>query len=217
MTLAAIQTILDDFPGWTSEFDLLFADEISRQQSGRTRVKDVGSGPLWRLRAQSYLLKPSEHRYWKARLHSLENGKGSFYGYDLAGCYPILYPNGTWPTGGSFSGASAQISSLNVDNKRIALKTLPAGYEISVGDYLAFDYGSSRALHQAMEEATADGSGVTAQFEVRPHIRTGAAVDALVTVKRAAAVMMLLPGTLAMPADPNTAFGTISFEAIQVL
>jgi hypothetical protein len=68
-----------------------------------------------------------------------------------------------------------------------------------------------------MEPATADGTGLTPQFEVRPHIRVGAAVDAAVLVKRAAAIMMIQPGSLTMPADPQSAFGTVSFDAIQVL
>jgi hypothetical protein len=214
MALAEIQDILAGWPGWTPQFDLQYRDELSGQASGIIRVKDIGP-ERWVMAAVTRSLSAAEHRHWKARLHSLENGKGRFYGYDLAGCYPVLYPRGTWPTGSSFSGQTATVASLDAGDARvIGIANLPAGFQLKVGDYIGIP--TRRALHQVMEDALADGSGATPQFEVRPHIRPGVAVDDVVCVKRASCVMMLAPGSVSAPADAVTGRGTVAFQALQV-
>ena len=44
------------------------------------------------------------------------------------------------------------------------LSALPAGFVLSVGDYISITVGSARDLHQVMEAATANGSGTTAEI-----------------------------------------------------
>lgn len=214
MTLAAIQDLLTGFPGWTTNFDLDYQDEYSGQASGVVLVKDLGPA-LWKMTVQSVTLTAAQLRYWKARLASLENGIGRFYGYDRSGCYPIAYPNGSWPTGLSFNGLTAVIDTINADTKRIRVGSLPPLFVLSVGDYLSVP--SRGALHQVVEAATADFSGLTPLFEVRPPIRTGTIVADAVSVKQPSAVMMIMPGTVSASADVQTGFGTISFQAMQVL
>jgi hypothetical protein len=215
MPLADIQDILADFPGWTTQFELQFRDEMSGQAGGTVVVKDLGP-PLWILAAQSRQMRPTELRFWKARLASLDNGIGRFYGFDLAGKWPLAYPGGTWPTGESFDGVSAKVSDLDdTDARLVKLKDLPAGYQGSTGDYLSLP--GSNALHQAMEDFTADGSGVTGFFEVRPPIRPDVEEDDIVSVKAAACVMMLVPGSVQSIADPASGFGSISFRGLQVI
>jgi len=215
MTITYPLDLLADWPGW-STLDPSYADETSGQAGGQIRLKSLRA-PLWTLRASTRDLLPNELRQWKARLAALENGKKTFWGYDLTAFFPIAYPNGSWPTGSTFTGETAAISAVT-SMIALRLKSLPAGFKISVGDHIAFAYGSgpSYALHQAMEAVVADSSGVTPAFEVRPPIRQGAAINNVVKVKRPACLMMIVPGSVSTPANLN-ARGPISFEAVQVI
>ena len=217
MSISYPQDILASFPGWSVEFDLAWRQEQSRQANGRTIVKDFGS-PLWRAGYQSRSLSINELDYWRARLVSLENGLQTFKGIPLSRCYPILYPNGTWPTGGSFDGVSATIASIGSGNKSLTVDLLPAAYQFSVGDYISIAYSSAPTkygLHQVMEAATADGSGISGEFEVRPHLWPGMAVNDLVTVKRPFCIMAIVPGSISSASDAQTGRGSVSFQAIE--
>lgn len=155
--------ILSNFPGWTIGFDLHWRQEQSVQASGRILIKDMGA-PLWTLRATSKTLSPNSLDNWRARLTALENGLVTFWGYPMSRLYPILYPNGSWPSGLAFSGTTAVLSSIAANRKTIGLSSLPAGYTLSAGDYISIVMASSparRDLHQVMEAATA-GGGVPA-------------------------------------------------------
>lgn len=91
--------LLANWPGWSTEFELAYRQEHSRQANGRTIVKDMGS-PLWRASYQSRSMRPNELDEWRARLASLENGLQTFKGYSLSRCRPILHPGSTvLPTG----------------------------------------------------------------------------------------------------------------------
>lgn len=190
-------------------FDLVSLQELSRQANGVTRGKDLGSA-LWFL---EYVVSPLEFDdavTFEALLHSLDGVIEAFGAYDLRRPYPKAHADGAFNDTGT-------IKTLNVNNKALSLQGLDAGFVLSIGDYLAFDYGdpSSRALHQVMEAVTADGSGDTAEFEVRPHIRDGAEVDAAVTLKKPSGYFTLQPG----PLGPRTQGLTtaISFKAVQTL
>ena len=52
---------------------------------------------------------------------------------------------------------------------------------------LHFDYGPSptrRALHRIVEDATANGAGITGFFEVRPFLKAGTTTGLAVTLVR---------------------------------
>jgi len=200
--------LLPGFPGWTTGFSLHWRQEQSTQASGRVLVKDMGS-PLWTLRATTKSLSPNDLDTWRAKLTALENGLKTFWGYPMSRCYPILYPNGSWPTGGAFSG-TAVLSSINANRKAIALQSLPVGFVLSVGDYLSIDGD----LHQVMEPATANGSGVTGEFEIRPHLWPAAAVADPVSVKQPACLMAIVPGSLSSDAQV-AGWGSVSFSAME--
>ena len=87
------------------------------------------------------------------------------------------------------------------------------------GDLLHFDYASNptrRALHRMVENATANASGVTGSFGIRPFVRAGTTTGLAVTLIKPAAKMIVEPGSF----DPGTAgraFVTgMSFRAIEV-
>lgn len=207
--------LLADFPGTTTRFNLDRVEELDATRSGAVISKDLGPA-LWALSAQTRELPPTVFRAWKARLNSLEGGARVFKGYDLTACYPAAYPRGSWPTGPAFDG----YASLNAvsDARTIRLAGLPADFVVSVGDYLAFDYGASgaRALHQAVESVAAAGSGITPEFEIQPPLRTGWELDAVVALVRPHTLMTLVPGSVSDSTGLNGR-GSISFSARQTI
>ncbi|PRD42182.1 hypothetical protein C5748_17100 [Phyllobacterium phragmitis] len=218
MALSDIVDILDGFPGWTTDFRLMRRDQTARSQGGSTIVKRRNT-PLWTLTAQTISLRPNDLDRWRARMEALEDASRLFWGYSMSRCYPILYPNGSWPTGPAFNGLTATINTLNANNKAMTLAGVPEGYKPSEGDMLSFQYGPdpSYALHRIEETVTASAGGVTPEFEVRPHIRPGAVVGTAVRLVRPRCLMMIVPGSVSAPADLNTGRGTVSFQGLQVL
>ena len=206
--------ILADWPGWVTDFDPQFRQEQSRVAGGRTYIKDLGS-PLWRMSARSKVLRPNLLDHWRARLQAMQNGVVTFVGYSLSRKYPIRYPRGTWPTGESFDGVSAVLHTVETDRKTIRVGSLPAGFVLSIGDLIQI---GDADLHRVMEQATADGSGLTGLFEVHPHIWPDVDEDGSpavsVSVYRPACVMAVVPGSISTSADLN-GWGSVSFQAIE--
>lgn len=201
---------LVDYSADTAPPQLVSRQEMSRQGSGRTIGKDFGSA-LWLM---SYATKPlpnDDALAFEAALDSLDGVIQTFEAADLRRIMPRLYPDGTGANNGT-------LLSVNANNKALALSGLAAGQVVSVGDYLSFNYGTARALHRAVETVTANGSGVTAQFEVRPHIRTGWTLSPAITVtlKTPRGIFSLVPGSVS--ARPSGALHTIvSFQAVQAI
>jgi hypothetical protein len=149
---------------------------------------------------------------------------------DLQALFEAIAPGGTFylsnptqpgprddPLGVTLASATPTIDALagNV----MAINGLPPGYTLRRGDMLHFDYGSDptrRALHRVAEDVTADGSGLTASFEVRPFIRTGSTVGAAVTLLKPAAKMMFLPGSVDAGAAGLVVTSGKAFTAIEV-
>lgn len=192
------------------EWKLQDSRELSGMGSGQVLQADLGPS-LWTADITLRPWRTNAVREIEALINAVIRSKGSFYLYDPRKCVPASDPNAT-----ILGSSTVQINSLP-DNKSLSLKGLPANYVITAGDYLSFNYGSSptrRALHEAAETITANGSGVTAAFEVSPFIRTGAATDAAVTLQKAAGMFILVPGSLKVQMA-NAAFTVLSFSAVQ--
>lgn len=188
--------LLASFPGWSTEFDLLWRQEQSRQANGRTIVKDMGS-PLWRATYQSRQMRANELDKWRARLAAMENGLKTFKGYPLSRCRPIAHPgSGVLPSG--------TINTIGSDRKTVTLAGL-AGITLQAGDMSCI---GSRDLHQIVDVA----GGV---YEVRPHIWPGVTTGAAVSVDKPYCIMAIVPGSIASAADPSTGRGAVSFQAIE--
>ncbi|MDI7923409.1 hypothetical protein [Ferirhizobium litorale] len=203
--------LLDGFPGWSTEFDQLRREEQSRTAGGVTYVKDMGS-PLWQAAYTTRSLRINELDNWRARLAILDGGQNTFKAYPLSRCYPVRYPNGSWPTGEDFDGHTATVGSLGSSGKELTIEGLPAGFVVSPGDMIRI---GTRNLHQVVAGATADGSGTAALVEVRPHFWPGTSVADLVSVKKPYCLMTIVPGSISSGADLQTGRGTISFRAIE--
>ena len=189
-------------------FQLTSRQETSRTAGGVTLAKDLGSA-LWVASYTTDRLPNDDALAYEAALNSLDGAVQSFEARDLRRSYPRSYPTGSGANDGT-------LLSVNANNKALALSGLVAGQVVSAGDYLSFTYGSSRALHQAMESVTANGSGTTAQFEVRPHIRAGYTLSVAVTLKLPSGIFMLVPGSVSSRIADGL-FSVVSFQAMQSL
>lgn len=185
-------------------FEPMVRQNVSRQENGSPIAVDLGE-PIW---VATYVTGPIEDPVgFEAKLNSLDGMINTFYGGDLRRQYPKQYPDG------NFVEVGTAIHTLGGDNKSIRIKGLPATFQVSVGDYFSFDYGTGeRALHQAMEAVTAVG-GVTPLFEIRPHLFPGAAVDDVVTFKKPRAIMKL---ESVSRSKRDGIFGGVTFQAYQV-
>lgn len=189
-------------------FQLTSRQEIGRTAVGVTIAKDFGSA-LWLASYTTGQMYNDDALTLEAKLNALDGSIQLFEAFDLRRLYPKSVPSGSFTDSG-------QLNSVNANNKALSLKSLPAGFVLTPGDYLAFDYGSSRALHQIVEGVTANGSGLTTEFEVRPHIRSGYTLNSAVTLKNPRGQFVLLPGSVSSKSS-GALHTIVSFQAVQFL
>ncbi|WP_236762402.1 hypothetical protein U0027_05970 [Agrobacterium tumefaciens] len=142
---------------------------------------------------------------------SLEGVLKTFLAFPKSRCFPVAYPNGSWPTGDAFGGVG-QVATIASNRKAISLSGLPAGYKVTVGDYIQI---GDKDLHMVMEPMTASAGGVTTQFEVRPHLWPGVVAPVAATLVKPSCIMTLLPGTVSTTADKDTGRAVVTFQAIE--
>jgi predicted deacylase len=188
-------------------FEPVSRQEISRLARGTTIGKDFGPA-LWHASFTTEELRNDDAVEYQAVLASLDGVINIFEAWDLRRPNPRRYTDG--------SAADGVLNTVNANNKALSLSGLNAGQIVSRGDYLSFTYGSNRALHQAMETVAANGSGLTAEFEVRPHLRPGWTLASVVNLKAPRGLFTLMPGTVA-PKQTRYSHATVSFQAGQYL
>lgn len=189
--------------------------QLSSQGSGIDIPADLAPA----LREYDITLKPVPHRRAQqimALIEALRGPLNSFYIYDLRYLYPAADPDG------AILGSSVpQINSLNANNHALSLKSLPANYVITAGDFLAWDYGSDparRAYFRSAETVTANSSGVTAEFELTGFVQPGSATGTTVTLIKPAMKAKLIADSVEEKvdsADPTRT--TLSFSVRQTL
>jgi len=191
----AVVDLLANFPGWSTQFELLWRQEVSRAAGGRTYVKDLGD-PLWTATYQSRSLSPNELDAWRARLDAMENGAQTFYGRSFSRCRPIKHP-------GSSVLPSGTLATIGTDRKTVTLSGF-SGINFSVGDMLQV---GTTDLHRIV---AAGGS-----LEVRPHLWPGVNTGAPVVISKPSCIMAVVPGSISSQAAPDTGDGTVTFQAME--
>lgn len=149
----------------------------------------------------------------EARLAMLAQAGRSFFAYDPRRTGPKADPTG------SILGASSPVIGAATTARDLQITGLPAGYQISRGDYIGFSYGSNPtryALHRAVTAPVADGLGV-ATVEVTPNIRAGWAAGATVDLVQPVCKMILVPGSYNPGAGAGVITAGASFRAQQTL
>ena len=192
-----------------THFQLQQRVETSRSASGVTRVREVGPA-LWVAECTTVPLRHADAARVEALLDTLDGGARAVLLTD------VRHPRPATATDEPLTGV--QIHSVDLADGTLRLKGLPAGFVLTPGDYLAFNFGAgpSRALHRVVEGVTADGSGVTPAFAVRPYPRVGTSVDAAVSLRDPAGLFALVPDSVRVSAVQTVA-RQISFQAVQVL
>jgi hypothetical protein len=211
MAIVEPYDILANWRGWQTAFDPFERADIRRQWSGVTRTR-LGVMPLWAMQCVSVAMRPNEHDALKAIVQRLAGLQTVIIGYSLSRCFPISYPNGSWPTGGAFTGLTGNLQFINANNRAVQVNQLPAGFKLLPGDMIQIGAAN---LHRVEEAATASGAGLTGQFEVYPPLWPGTAIGQTVSVKKPACKMFIVPGSVAAPIDPRTGRGTVSFDAME--
>jgi hypothetical protein len=180
----------------TVRMRLVADQQISGMGGGKIIVADM-SPKYWEFEVTLINMENALARRVQALIEALDESINDFYLYDPRAAYPL-----SDPTGAILGASTVQINTLNVNNKELTFKGLPSTFINSVGDFFAFDFGSptKRALHRIVVGGTATG-GISPSLEVRPHILPGAAVNAAVTLIKAAARVKMIPGSF----DPGTA------------
>jgi hypothetical protein len=211
MAIVEPYDILAGWPGWQTAFALVERGDISRQKNGVTRTK-LGVMPLWSMSVVSINLIPNRLDALKGMVEGLAGLQTLILGYSLSRCYPIAYPNGSWPTGGAFSGTTASLSFIGSNNRSVRVSSLPAAFALQSGDMIQIAAGN---LHRVREAAIASGAGLTPAFEVHPPLWPGTATGQAVSVRKPHCLMRIVPGSVSASADPRTGRGTVSFEAME--
>ena len=165
----------------TAKLWLSDPQEVNRLADGSVLKASLGAA-LWQ---GELSLIPGYHVDQGAievRLAKLLRAGQTFLAYDTRYDGPAADPDG------SILGVSTPtIHTLDADNRRIRIQGCPPGYQLSVGDWIGWTYGSNPvryALHRIETDATASGAGLTPLFAVEPFIRPGVTVGAAVTLVR---------------------------------
>lgn len=188
---------MDNFPGWTTRFELMFRQEQSTHASGRIRVKDFGT-PIWRASYLSRPLRPNLVDEWRARLAALGNGLLTFPAWPMSRCWPIAHPNGV----GAVNGVIASIGS---DNKSFTVTWTGGTTILSVGDYVEIN---GQRLYQITEAAPGP------IYSIAPHFSVGTLAGQSVDVSRPSVAMAIVPGSVQTQTGLNGR-ASISFEAME--
>ncbi|MGV8949696.1 MAG: hypothetical protein ACOH2M_01240 [Cypionkella sp.] len=214
------------FPLSTANFmDLLKVHQMRMDTPEQVEVNQTGGGEilradlapmLWRGEVRLGAQTRKEAADPDVLLDLLRPAGRSFYAYDTRRPAPLLDPKGL------LLGANIPtIYALVAGGRELRLQSLPAGYVLSRGDYLSFDYGTApirRALHRVVDATvTVAGTGITPVFEVTPPLRAGANTGAVVTLIKASCKAVLLPGTVDKGTSQRVVTRDMMFQFQQTL
>lgn len=199
------------------DFDIERQEVVGGEQGGRIISNELGP-PHWRMKFSRKPTARREYDQWVGWTSSLRGSGKLFYGRDMRrGKWPREYrTNGftdvTRAGGGAFDGTA---TSIDLTDRFVPeFSGLPAGFKLSINDYVGFSWGTrnARSLHRIVEDGVADGSGVIA-ISVEPEIQAFVPGDAVATFAAPTCLMLIVPGTLDLSDDDRDL--RVAFEAIQ--
>jgi hypothetical protein len=185
-------------------------DEVSGLGSSELLTSQLAP-PVWYSTVEAAPMQMDEFRRLRSKLMLLDGAMNTFLFASPEAMYPQSDQNGT-----VLGANTVQVHTVGGDGKTLRLKGLPAGYDITAGDFFSIAYGGGRVgLYLASEDATADGSGITPTFECRFHLRPGTAVNDIVSLAPPVAKVKIMPGSLTWSGSGQ--FVTVGFEVQQTL
>lgn len=206
---------LDKLPISSITLDAPAQVEVSTTGSGEILEADLGPR-LWLGEITLGRMTPNEAAQAKTLIDMARGPARGFHVYDTTRNGPQADPFG------AILGASTVlVNAVSVDNMGMQLKGLPAGYQLTIGDYLSFDYGSNptrTALHKVVDlTVAADGTGVTPTFEITPNLRPGASIDATVRLIKPYCKAIIIPGSVQPGRRKRFMTEGVSFQFMQTL
>ena len=187
---------------------LLSGDQLSELRGG-AMLRDTLAPALWGGTVTLHRGLHSLVRADDALINLMDQRGARFLAWDMANPGPAVDPQGKF-----FSGANVQVKSVAADGTAIALKGLPTGLQLKLGD--RFGVPSLSALHEVAEPAViVDGNGETAEFTVRPAIAPNVVAELAVDFKRPFCKAIIVPGTVRPGSSSRGRTSGASFNYIQ--
>lgn len=167
-------------------------DELSGSGDGRVWQAELAP-PLWVADVTLMAQRNDDAKQVAALIRKLHGAQEAFMLYDPISQYPQADKKGL-----VLGSSVVTIGAIAGSRRSLSLGGLPAGYVLTLGDKMQIAYGSDPtrfAFLEVSETITANGSGVTGQIEVFPHIPTGVAAGQGVTLKQPACKVIIQPGS----------------------
>ncbi len=210
----SVTDFFDKMPVTVSSFDLGEALEHNETGGGEILSADLGNR-LWRMECE---LVPDYH-------HSMDACRALLDVLRYAGrsliAYPPYYDGPAMDKDGSIlGGASVTLTDVQSNNRDIRLAGLPAGYEISIGDFISWQYGSNPtryALHRFASGGTANGAGQSPFMELSSFVRIGYTLPATVRLIKPQVKMILVPGSVDAGSSRSLITSGVKFTLTQTL
>lgn len=209
--------LLPALPFADCEFDPVRPWDTNRMEGRRTETVS-GVAWYWTAKYRFDFLRREQLGAVDAFM-MLAGGDGeSFLGFDVSRPRPIAHDegkplSGTKAGGGAFDGQAALSGITN--SRTIVVSGLPAGFRLSVGDYVEIRQSELvRSLHRITAEAVANGGGIVT-LSIRYGLDTGVfSTAATVHFERPSCVMQIDPGSWSASKAMNAR--TPSFTATEV-
>lgn len=194
-------------------FDAPAVVEQSQTAAGEVLRRHLGPA-LWQGAITIAAGYREERRMVDALLRAVSAPGASFLITDRSYAGPREDP------GGSGMGSATPYLEDVFGNERIRIYDLPDGYRVSRGDYVAFEYGSGptrHALHQLLEDGTANNQGRLFNLQVWPSVRPGWSQGAPVQLIRPVCKAVIVPGSIQEAVYDGVAMRGTSFRWQQTL
>jgi len=171
-------------------FRLSHPQEHTRLGDGTVLSASLGAS-LWTGTIRLAQANHPRHAQIEALLALMDQPGATFLCHD-----PRYVGPASDPSGSILGSRTVTIHSVASNMRELRITGLPAGYALSAGDMLAFQYGSNPvryALHRIVVGGTASSTGLSPLLEVVPNLRLGAVAGLTVSLVRPACKARLLP------------------------
>lgn len=169
---------------------------------------------LWRFSVSLAAMAADDLDVLAGRLSLLADGGRTFLAVPPYRAAPIADPDGRF-----IAGSSPQIATLPSGGTSLTLSGLPAGYQLTAGDFLSFERSvpARYELHRLVTGGTANTAGFSPVLQVVPALRPGVTVGAAVKLVNPVMRGRIVPGSLRMAARDLAIGAGPSFEVIQTM
>lgn len=187
-------------------------DELSGGGDGRVWQAELAP-PLWVGTISLTVMRINEAKQIAALVRKLHGAQEALFLYDPQSKYPQADP-----TGSIIGSSTVTVNSVGASRRTLSLTGFPAGYKMTLADKMTIAFGSNPtryAFLEVSEDVTANGSGVTGQFEVFPHVPPGIISGETVTIVKPFCKCIIYPDSHAAGRAQQMIVDDAGFKVIQ--